>query len=109
MRLTARLSGYCDPCQRAARKQADAVRPSARKRGYTRAWEKYRAEYLRDHPFCVLCRAQGRRRLATVVDHIQDHKQNRRKFEDPRNHQSLCVQCHNRKSGRSARAKWRID
>ena len=48
---------------------------SARKRGYTWKWEKARALFLKQHPLCVMCSAEGRVTAATVVDHIIPHRQ----------------------------------
>jgi 5-methylcytosine-specific restriction protein A len=46
----------------------DANRPSARKRGYSSEWQKARADYLKVHPYCVMCGA-----IADTVDHIVPH------------------------------------
>ena len=75
-------------------------RPSARERGYTTAWEKARAAYLRKHPLCRECEAQGRFVPATVVDHIKPHKGDMKIFWDSANWQPLCKQCHDRKTAR---------
>ena len=72
-------------------------RPSARDRGYTTRWDKYRRLYLRDHPLCVECAKRDRLTPATVVDHITDHKGDSELFWNPENHQPLCRLCHDRK------------
>lgn len=69
----------------------DATRPSARARGYDREWDIARADYLTRNPLCRRCQAP-----ATVVDHIQPHKGNKRLFWNPANWQPLCVPCHSR-------------
>ena len=52
--LTAEL--YCE-----IHKQPD--RPSSAKRGYNSKWRKLSKQYLRKHPMCVRCMAEGVRRL----------------------------------------------
>ena len=70
------------------------ARLSAAKRGYGRRWRKVRAGFLRAHPLCARCERAGRVVEATVVDHIEPHRGDRRKFWDPANWQSLCAPCH---------------
>lgn len=77
-------------CQRERKARADARRPSARARGYTREWDVERAAYLAQHPTCCRCP-----RPATVVDHIMAHKGNMRLFWNRANWQPLCAPCHN--------------
>ena len=67
---------------------------SSKRLGHGAAWQKYRAGYLRSHPFCVMCEKWGSLTAATVVDHIEPHKGDQQKFWDPTNHQSLCKPCH---------------
>jgi 5-methylcytosine-specific restriction endonuclease McrA len=69
-------------------------RPSAAKRGYGAAWQKYRAGYLRSHPYCAQCAKQGKRSIASVVDHVSPHRGDQDKFWDKANHQALCKLCH---------------
>lgn len=73
-------------------------RRSAHQRGYTYRWQQARLAYLRDHPLCVQCEASGIIRSATVVDHIQAHKNDRTLFWDRNNWQALCASCHSRKT-----------
>lgn len=68
-------------------------RPTAAKRGYNSKWQKASKGYLRNHPICVQCGEP-----ATVVDHIEPHRQDWSKFWNSDNWQALCVRCHNRKS-----------
>jgi 5-methylcytosine-specific restriction protein A len=70
-------------------------RPSARQRGYSPRWDRYRARYLHEHPWCASCALQGRKTRATVVDHKVPHKGDHRLFWKPENHQPLCKTCHN--------------
>lgn len=81
------------PCERrkdAERKaRHDLKRPNSSRRGYNGIWERWRAEYLKDHRFCVRCGAP-----ATVVDHIKPHKGDKTLFCDRNNWQALCTHCH---------------
>jgi 5-methylcytosine-specific restriction enzyme A len=70
-------------------------RKSAGERGYGAKWRKARAEFLAANPQCALCAEAGRRTRATVVDHIQPHKNDDRLFWNRRNWQPLCESCHN--------------
>ena len=64
-------------------------------RGYGYKWQKAREGYLRSHPLCVMCEAQGRVTVATVVDHIKPHRGDRALFWDSKNNwQSLCATHH---------------
>jgi len=63
-----------------------------------RAWRRTRAAHLAEHPLCVHCLADGVTQPARVVDHIDPHRGDRRKFWDGANLQSLCQGCHNRKT-----------
>lgn len=69
-------------------------RRSARQRGYTSRWERYRLSFLDAHPLCAMCQAEGRITPATVVDHRRPHKGDPALFWDPDNHQPLCKPHH---------------
>ena len=60
------------------------------------AWRKLRASVLQEEPLCRMCSAQGKTVVATDVDHIHnDPSDNRRESL-----QSLCHECHSRKTAR---------
>lgn len=59
---------------------------------YTYKWQKYRKEFLVEHPFCKCGK------VATVVDHIKPHKLNMFLFWDPTNHEAKCKTCHDAKT-----------
>ncbi|RWD80455.1 HNH endonuclease [Mesorhizobium sp.] len=67
----------------------DRTRPNARARGYTREWDKARAEYLSTNRTCRYCPAP-----ANVVDHIKPHRGDMRLFWNRANWQPLCTRCH---------------
>ncbi len=71
---------------------------SSSERGYTYRWQKAAKAFLREHPLCVSCEAQGIVRAAEVVDHIVPHRGNQKLFWDPSNWQALCKRCHDKKT-----------
>ena len=73
-------------------------RPSASKRGYGSKWQRVSKAYLRRHPLCVRCKAQGRFTAATVVDHIIPHRGDPHLMWNESNWQALCKSCHDRKT-----------
>ena len=73
-------------------------RPSAAKRGYGSKWQRLSKAYLRKHPLCVRCKAQGRFTATTVVDHIIPHRGDPHLMWDESNWQALCKSCHDRKT-----------
>lgn len=92
---------YCDKHLQADKKRKqdqDKKRGSSCKRGYGRAWQRYRLGYLANHPLCVGCESRGRIVPATVVDHIKPHKGDMILFWDESNHQAMCKRCHDKKT-----------
>lgn len=67
-------------------------------RGYTYRWQKARLQYLREHPLCVMCQADGRINAADVVDHIKPHRGDQAMFWDESNWQALCKSHHDAKT-----------
>jgi 5-methylcytosine-specific restriction enzyme A len=78
-------------CHEHERKR-EQQRGSAAERGYDWKWRKARDAYLREHPLCVLC--LPRLVPAEVVDHIRDHKGDKRLFWDQSNWRGLCRKHH---------------
>ena len=64
----------------------------------TAAWQALRREVLFECPFCVKCMEKGMYVPAQVVDHIDPHKGDEKKFFDKSNLQSLCKKCHDVKT-----------
>lgn len=72
-------------------------RGTAAERGYGARWQATRVGFLRRHPLCECCKANGRVTAAEVVDHIVPHKGDMGLFWDRANWQALCnVPCHQR-------------
>lgn len=76
----------------------DADRVSSTQRGYGYRWQQYREVFLREHPLCVECEAQGRVAPATVVDHIRDHRGDQTLFWALDNHRAVCQPHHDAKT-----------
>lgn len=105
--LTNDKTGYCpehihlaEELKKQSWKRHDALRKSARERGYDSRWEKIRKIFLMNNPLCVDCLKDGRLTPAKVVDHIKPHRGNKELFWDESNWQSLCVMHHNKKTAR---------
>ncbi|BBO85906.1 hypothetical protein DSCO28_64720 [Desulfosarcina ovata subsp. sediminis] len=62
--------------------------------------------YLRDHPLCEMCQANGRATVATLVDHIVEIEDGGAEL-DMDNLMSLCTRCHASKTKRMAVARSR--
>lgn len=77
------------------RRAADRWRGSSRERGYTGAWDKASKRFLRGHPLCVCCEANGGDEAASLTDHIIPHRGDMMLFWDESNWQALCAWCHN--------------
>lgn len=107
-------SGRCEGHQAVERKRFDAQRGTAHERGYTAAWQRARAGWLRSHPLCRACEEVGRVEAAEVVDHIVPPRfkeamdsgdeariaRAKELFWDRDNWQSLSKACHDRKTAR---------
>ena len=91
------------PTDSERRRAFDARRGTASERGYGWKWQKARLAYLKAHPLCVVCQAEGVVKAADTVDHKVPHKGDRELFWDADNWQSLCAEHHNREKQRQER------
>ena len=66
------------------------TKPRNRDKLYGRRWRKIRAQFLAEHPLCVMCEQEGRTSPAMELDHIQKHGGNPELFYDISNLQGLC-------------------
>ncbi|WP_257018544.1 MULTISPECIES: HNH endonuclease [unclassified Paenibacillus] len=89
---------YCPTHKRERAREVDRRRGTSTQRGYNGQWRKAREGYLRKHPICVECEAEGQGTTATVVDHIIPHKGDDTLFWDSNNWQALCKRCHDIKT-----------
>jgi 5-methylcytosine-specific restriction protein A len=78
-------------------------RTSSAGRGYDRRWRETRNAYLREHPFCEQCQADGRCRVAIEVDHVVPMSRGGDRL-DWENLQALCRPCHRQKTARDRAA-----
>ena len=62
-------------------------------------WEFLSLAWRKAHPNCVVCGRRG-----DVVDHIRARRHGGALY-DPRNLQTMCHKCHNRKTGYEKRGK----
>ena len=67
---------------------------------YDARWQKAARLYLEAHPLCVDCLRRGIKTRAAVVDHIVPHRDEPKRFWNPRNWQPLCKPCHDVKTAR---------
>ena len=74
-------------------------RGGADARGYDARWRKARSLFLKQHPLCAFCQAEGKVVSATVVDHIIPHRGDQKLFWDQANWEPLCKACHDKKTG----------
>jgi len=79
-------------------KKPDERRGTAAERGYGRAWQRARAEYLKNNPLCVMHLARNEVEAAAVVDHVVPHRGDMVAFWEVANWQALCKRCHDRKT-----------
>lgn len=81
---------------------ADPLRGSRKARGYGSEWERIRKLVLsRDKGLCQPCLAEGKYRTARQVDHIVPKAKGG--TDDDSNLQSICVDCHQRKTQQEAK------
>lgn len=68
---------------------------SSTARGYGYKWQQSRQIYLINNPLCVMCKAEGKINVASVVDHIVPHQGDLKLFWRRSNWQGLCTWHHN--------------
>lgn len=92
--------GPCETCTAARKAQIDADRPTAAGRGYNAQWQRTRASYLDDHPYCEcrVCTAlpEWQRPLANEVHHKDGRGPLGPRGHDPSNLQAMTHECHSR-------------
>lgn len=92
------VSGRCEPHAKHHQRRTDARRGSAHERGYDYRWRQYSRAFIRRHPLCAICAAEGRTTATECVDHIVPHKGDESLFWDRNNHQPACITCNSRKA-----------
>ena len=76
---------------------------------HTQRWLRCRHQFLMDHPLCCECEREGLVVAASVVDHRLGHQHRnwRERFWDRAGWQSLCLDCHAKKSAAEL-AAWNL-
>lgn len=91
---------YC-PAHAPAHKQDYARRhPEYQELYNNQRWRDYRKMFLAEHPLCV--NFAECKQPADTVDHKEPHHGEWDKFWNPANHQSMCSQCHNKKTAKES-------
>lgn len=96
---------YCPEHMKRKRKEYKRGRPDDSFYSST-YWRRLRRMQLATEPLCRLCRAEGKRVAAEVVDHIIPREDGG--ADSFSNLQSLCVACHNSKTMKENIAKGKL-
>ena len=95
---------FCDEHRRLANRLTSSRRGDSTQRGYDAAWQKLRAWYIREHPFCEDCLEQGVFTTWRVeVDHIIPISVRPDLRLDPDNLRTRCQYHHKRKTAEDRR------
>ena len=97
---------YCEEHEKLAAKHYERYErsPETRKH-YVYKWRKIRKEFLAMHPFCELCRGQGKVTQATLVHHITATRYGG--TDDEENLMALCQRCHSHLHARQG-DRWNV-
>jgi 5-methylcytosine-specific restriction enzyme A len=99
--LCARGQRYCPEHETAAHRADAARRGNFRERGYSSKWDRFRLQFLKANPLCVMCKKDGRIAPARVCDHVVPHRGDPKKFWNPDGgFQALCISCHSKKTAK---------
>ncbi|MEM8863990.1 MAG: HNH endonuclease signature motif containing protein [Planctomycetota bacterium] len=71
----------------------------------SRAWKRVRDRRRALNPCCEECERKGFTVPMDVVDHIKPRRDHPKLELELSNTQSLCIQCHNRKTGKEMQAR----
>ncbi len=86
------LGRRCPACER----ERDSLRGTSSSRGYDKDWRKFRSDFLRNNPRCVVV---GCGELATDVDHIIGINEGGARL-DVGNCRAMCHRHHSQRTGR---------
>ena len=71
-------------------------RGSASSRGYDRAWQRRREQFLAGHPLCEVCKLRGLIRAATIAHHVDAVSEGHAVLAEDEDLVAVCSQaCHN--------------
>ena len=86
-------SRYCEEHERFMMRRYNSVERNPRaKRRYGPEWKRIRRAFLDEHPFCEMCRRNGRYVEADTVHHIRPLSEGG--TNDEANLMALCHSCH---------------
>lgn len=93
-------AGHAKAKRKAAQQRTDSQRPTARQRGYGKAWERTRRAFLAAHPRCIDCG-----KPATAADHAPLSRREliRQGVNNPdawHYLQPRCLRCHSSKTAK---------
>lgn len=92
-RLAVEGSQYCEKHKRLVERQYEKYeRDPDRRKKYGSRWQKVRARYVREHPYCEMCFREGKMTPVQEVHHIVPISQGG--TNEPDNLMSLCRSCH---------------
>lgn len=74
----------------------------------SRAWRRTRLAWIQSNPICVHCEAMGLITPAKIVDHIRPIRFGGDAW-DSSNFQSLCENCHNKKTNDESKMKVKLE
>ncbi len=99
---------YADAAKGAGRPAVAIAAAEPSNRGYDGRHRKMRDKQLAKQPLCQMCLEVGRSTPATVLDHIKPYRRPDKSIDhklwgDPKNHRSLCEDCHNANGAQRAR------
>lgn len=77
---------------------SEYIRPAHHALYSSRRWRAASERHRQLYPLCAECERQGRVRPASCVDHVVPHKGDVMLFWDGANWQSLCDECHAKKT-----------
>lgn len=94
----------CSDCWRLTDRKRCSIHDTTRQRGheaaanYGRRWRRERFNFLREHPWCADCVAEGNHYAADEVDHIIPHRGDPILFWDRANWAGRCTFHHRMKT-----------
>ena len=93
-----RKGGVCSKC--GPRKRQQDTRKHAAARGYDYRWQKFREQYLAQHPLCVDCSSEGMVGAARHIHHIEKLRDRPDLKYEATNLMPLCEHHHDKRTAR---------
>jgi 5-methylcytosine-specific restriction protein A len=93
-----RHQGVCSRC--GPKKRPTDQRQNAAARGYDYQWQKFRQQYLTEHPLCLDCDAEGITGAATDIHHVKKLRDHPEAKYDEQWLRPLCKRHHDQRTAR---------